>query len=238
MINRFLISKKLLGKFKIKQKNPLALSCEKITGTPRTFNTAQIKSAIDNILFVDLEENILPELAIKSIEYLLKDLFMHMHQTGLYNRQLKLWKSMANIIEVSIFKLQKGLFKKDALNAYIIDFFIDPEFQCISAIIDENKNTAEFEVYLNKIISSSNLTRLKGIFYFSNCIPNEDFISKLRLSTNSLDPIAKYESILLKTNDVRLNVISYGKKDYDDYVFNNIYPELKSFKSEESMTLQ
>ena len=237
MFNRFLISKKLLGKFKIKQKNPLALNCKKVTETPRTFNTAQIKSAIENILFVDIEENILPEITIKSIEYLLKDLFIQMHQTGLYNRQFKLWKSLANIIEISVSKLQKGLFKKSELNAYVIDLFIDPRFPCISAIIDENKNTNKFKIYLDKVISCSNLNRLKGIFYFVNYMPDEDFISKLKFHTNAFDPISKYESLLLKTNDVRLNVISY-EKETEKYVFKYIYPELKSLRAEESMTLQ
>ena len=227
MLDRFLITKKLLGKFKVKQKNPLALNCEKVIETPRAYSTTQIKSAVENILFVDIEENILPEIAIKSIEYLLQDLFTYMHQTGLYNRQFKLWKSLANIIEISVFRLQKGLFKKSELNAYVIDFFIDPKAQCISAIIDENKNTDEFKVYLDKVISSSNLHRLKGVFYFLNCIPDEQFITKLKLDTNSLDPISKYESILLQTNDVRLNVMSYHK-DNKKYAFKHIYPELKS----------
>ena len=230
MFDRFLITKKLLGKFKVKQKNQLALNCEKITGTPRAYSTAQIKGAIENILFVDIEENILPEIAIKSIEWLFKDLFIQMHQTGLYNRQFKLWKSLANIIDISVFKLQKGLLKKNELNAYVIDFFIDPEFPCTSAIIDENKNPVEFKVYLDKIISNSNLNRLKGIFYFLNFMPDEHFITRLKLDTNSLDPISKYESILLKTNDVRLNVISYKKYD-DKYVFEHIYPELRLLKN-------
>ena len=232
MFNGLLISKKLLGKFKVKQKNPLALSCEKITLTPRAYSTSQIKTAIENILFVDIEENILPEIVIKAIEYLLKDLFIHMHQTGLYNRQFKLWKSLANIIEISVFKLQKGLLKKNELDAYIIDFFIDPKFPCISVIIDENKNTAEFKVYLERVIVGSNLNRLKGIFYFSNFIPDEHFIAKLKFDTNAFDPISKYESILLKTNDVRLNVISYHKED-ERYIFKHIYPELKSLVMEE-----
>ena len=233
MFNRFLISKKLLGKFKVKQKNPLALSCEKITLTPRAYSTAQIKSAIENILFVDIEENILPEIVIKAIEYLLKDLFIHMHQTGLYNRQFKLWKSLANIIEISVFKLQKGLLKKNELNAYIIDFFIDPKFPCISVIMDENKSTDEFKVYLERVIVDSNLNRLKGIFYFSSFIPDERFIAKLKFDTNAFDPISKYESILLKTNDVRLNVISCHKEN-ERYIFKHIYPELKSLVMEES----
>ena len=231
------MSKKLLGKFKVKQKNPLTLSCERVTETPRAYSTAQIKSAIENILFVDIEENILPDVTIKSIGYILKDLFTQMHQTGLYNRQFKLWKSLANIIEISVSKMQKGLFKKTELNAYVIDFFIDPKFPCISVVIDENKNPDEFKIYLDKVISCSNLNRLKGIFYFLNCKPNERFITKLEFYTNSLDSISKYESILQKTNDVRLNVISYSK-DNERYIFKHIYPELKSVKEESGVYKQ
>ena len=234
MFNGLLISKKLLGKFKVKQKNPLALSCEKITLTPRAYSTSQIKTAIENILFINSEENSLPEIIIKAIEYLLKDLFIHMHQTGLYNRQLKLWKSLANIIEISVFKLQKGFLKKNELNAYIIDFFIDPKIPCISVIMDENNNADEFKIYLERVIVSSNLNRLKGIFYFSNFIPDKHFITKLKFYTNAFDPISKYESILLKTSDVRLNVISC-QKDNEKYNFKHIYPELKSLVMEESI---
>ncbi len=237
MFNRLLISKKLLGTFKVKQKNPLTLNCEKVTETPRAYSTAQIKSATENILLVDTEENILPEIVTKSIEYLLKDLFIQMHQTGLYNRQFKLWKSLANIIEISISRLQKGLLKKSELNAYVIDFFIDPETQCISGIIDENKNTDEFKIYLDRVVFSSNLNRLKGIFYFLNFTPDENFITKLKFYTSSSDQISKYESILLKTNDVRLNVISYHK-DNEKVAFKHFYPELKSLKHEDAITLQ
>ena len=237
MLSRFLTSKKLLGKLKVKQKNPLALNCEKVIQTPRVFSTSQIKNAVENILLVDVEENILPEVITKSIEYLLKDLFIYMHQSGLYNRQLKLWKSIASVIDISVFRLQAGFFKKKELNAYLVDFFIDPKAQCISAIIDENKNTAEFTTYLDKIISVSNLRRLKGIFYFSDSITDEHFIVKLKSLTNTFEPISKYESVILKTNDVRLNVISYHKEN-EKYDFNHIFPELKSLKSEESVTSQ
>lgn len=228
MINTLLISKKLLGKLKVKLKNPLALNCEKITETPRAFSTTQINTAIDNILFVDSEENILPDVITKSIEYLLKDLFVQMHQTGLYNRQFKLWKSIAAVTEVSVYRLQKGLFKKKELNAYLVNFYIDPKFPCISLIIDENRNTSEFKEYIEKIIKSSNLKRLKGVFYFTNSLPEEYFISKMRLLTGVNDQISKYESIVQSTNGVRLNIISYQRDD-EKLSFRHIYPELKSF---------
>lgn len=236
MLETVFISKKLLGKFSVSQKNPLALSCEKITQIPRSYSTAQIKSATENISLTNIEGNILPEIAIKSIEYLLKDLFIQMHQTGLYNRQFKLWKSLAKINSISVCRLQQGLFKKRDLNIFTVDFFIDPKHPCISVIIDENKNTNEFMLCLKKVISTSNLNRLKGVFYFVHCIPDEMFITKLKLNTNAFDPISKYESVLLKTNDVRLNVLSY-KEEGNKYNFKYVYPEIKSIKIEEAITI-
>ncbi len=236
MLETVFISKKLLGKFSVSQKNPLALSCEKITQIPRSYSTTQIKSATENILLTNIEENILPEIVTKSIEYLLKDLFIQMHQTGLYNRQFKLWKSLAKINSISVFRLQRGLFKKCDLNTCIVDFFIDPKHPCISVIIDENKNTSEFMLCLKKVIRTSNLNRLKGVFYFVHCIPDETFITRLKFDTNAFDPISKYESILLKTNDVRLNVIGY-KEEGNKYNFKYVYPEVKSIKTEEAITI-
>ena len=237
MFDRFLISKKLLGKLNVKQKNPLALNCEKVIQTPRVFSTSQIKSAVENILLVDLGENILPETVMPSIEYLLKDLFIYMHQSGLYNRQFKLWKSLAGVIEILVSKLQKGIFKKKELTTCLVDFFIDPQAPCISAIIDENKNTDGLQSYLNAVISRSNLNRLKGIFYFSNLQLDNYITAKIQSLTNSDDQISKYESILLKTRDVRLNIINYHKEG-ENYTFKHVYPELKSLKGEESITYQ
>ncbi len=227
MLNTLFILKKPLGKLTVKQKNPLALNCKKITETPRTFSTSQITNATENILLVDVEENILPEGIISSIEYLLRDLFIQMHQTGLYNRQFRLWKSMASITEISVFKLQKGFFKKKELNAYLVNLYIDPKSQCISVIIDKNKDINEFKAYIDKVIKSSNLNRLKGIFYFTNSTPDEHFINRMKLLTNVTDQISKYESIIQNTNDVRLNIVSY-QKDNEIFHFKHIYPELKA----------
>lgn len=231
MFEDILISKKEIGKFKLALKNPLGLTCEKITETPRVFNTAQIKNATENISFIDVEENILPALPPKAVEYLLKDFFLYMHQTGLYNRQFKLWRTLANITQVSISRLQKGLLKKNNLNAYMIDFFIDPKAPCIKAVIDEgspNTYTA-FKAYLSKALAGLNKDRIKGVFYFTNTGLTKDFIDELSLIIEVDDKISKYESAIQDSLDIRLNIIRFSGED-KKYDFTHVYPDLRVVK--------
>ena len=236
MFDNILISKKEISKFKVTVKNPLTLTCEKITQTPRVFNTAQIKNATENILFVDVEERIIPELLIKIIEYILKDCFLYMHQTGLYNRQFKLWKTMGNITQCSVLKLQNGLLKKKDLNVYIINFFIDPKNPCLCAIINEDDKTEsqalykDFKSNLSKTLSGTNLDRVKGVFYFLNAMPGREFITNLDFMTNAFDPISKYESMLSDIKDVRLNIINF-KCENEKYSFQHVYPEIKKLET-------
>lgn len=241
MLDNFLISKKEVIKFKVSSKNPFALNCEKVTQKPRAFNTAQIKDATENIAFLYDEEDGVSDLQKKIIEYLLKDSFLYMHQTGLYNRQFKLWKTMGNITQCSISVLQEGLLKKKDLNAYIIDFYIDPKNPCFNAVVlQDSKELIEtegfykkFKMCLLKALKSNRANRLKGIFCFLDIELSNDFITKLNLLTESNDLISKYESILSNTNDVRLNVVSFKQKDRD-YNFKHTYPQLHAMDSKKT----
>ncbi len=220
--------KKEIGKFKVSLKNSLGLTAEKVTQNPRTFNTKQIQTATDNIQLIDIEEKILPDLLQKTSEFILKDFFLFMHQTGLYNRQLKFWHSLANITQVTFFKLEKGLFKRSDLNASFIYFYIDPQFPSSCAIVD-NRHDVTFEDLKSLVFKASSGIlpgKLKGILYFLQTEPDESFINKLKLITDGFDPISKYESRFNNRN-TRLNLILW-KKDNDFFTFTHIYPELKS----------
>ncbi len=239
MIETVLIFKKEIGKFKVTLKNSLSLSSEKVTQNPRSFNTKQIQTAIENTQLIDIEEKILPDLLFKSSEYLLKDFFLYMHQTGLYNRQLKFWQSLANITQISFCKLGKGLFKKVDLNAHIVYFYIDPQAPSSCAIVDErnNINYQDFKVVLTKADTGILSKKLKGIVYFLKNEPADDFVNKLKEITNGFDPVSRYES-RLNNSPTRLNLITY-KKENEIYTFQHIFPELKSvgykLKVEESV---
>lgn len=240
MFDKFLISKNELSKFKITQKNPFDMTCEKVTQTPRIFNTTQIKAAIENVLITKSDEVTTPELTLKITEYILKDLFLSMHQSGLYNRQLKLWEIIGNVKQGSIFKLNKGLIKKKELDIYIIDFFIDPQSPCFSVVFNNdtevNNNTSSLlknlNTYILRTLMGTKADRFKGIFYLLNTMPEKGFHIGLDQMTNAFDPISRYESRITFTKDVRLNVIT-SKKENNGYTFEHIYPEVKLSKIQE-----
>jgi len=230
MLSQLLIRRKELGKIKIGRGDSLTLTCDKVTQTPRVFKTSRIQEAIDNISLLDIEEKKLPELIIKAIEFTLKDFFLYMHQTGLYNRQFKFWQAIARISQVTVYKLQKGIINKRDLNVYMLDFCIDPKFTSIRVIVNENNEDSasfrEFKAFLDKSLIL-NFGKLKGILYFTNSQVDDYFIMKLQNMTNASDPISKYESELSDTKEVRLNVVLF-KKDLEIYKFEHIYPCLRS----------
>lgn len=240
MLDSILISRKEIGKLKVGLKNPLGLTCEKIAQTPRVFTTSQIKNAIENILIVcNIDENI-PKLLLRTTEYVLKDLFLYMHQTGLYNRQFNLWSTLGHIRRISIFRMEKKFFKNRELYCYVFDLFIDEKIPCVKVVIqavDNNKNNyIDFKTYLSWAIRFSKLKRLKGVIYFiKKDVVEPRFLEKLDILTNAFDPISKYESIINKTNDLRLNVIAYKEKGSEDenYNFEHIYPEVRTITRED-----
>ena len=228
MLEQFLITKEEVYTAKVGLKNPLGLNTEKISQTPRVFNTHQIKSAAENILLLETEGKTIPHFLLSISEYLLKDFFLYMHQTGLYNRQFNLWRTLANITQISFLRLKKGLIKKQDINSWMINFFIDPSNPCICTIVSENeKNTfLDFKTCLQAALVLNNAKRLKGIFYFLRVCPESDFLSQLNEITDTSDPVSKYESIISKIKEVRLNIISY-RNENESYTYKHIFPEIK-----------
>ena len=246
MFESLLISKKEISRFKVSPKNPLVLTCEKVTQKPRIYNTSQIKNAIDNISIIDLEEKILSSFLLQSAQYVLKDFFLQMHQTGLYNRQSKLWKTLGNVTQFVVYRLEKGILKKKETNFYIIEYFIDPKSPCICAIVQDNLDTnynvndlfPDFKTYLSKVLTNIRADRIKGIFFISYLEPSFELITKLENMTSVLDPISKYESILSNTKDTRLNYIVYKSTIDEIYTFTHQYPNIKHIRSGETKVLK
>lgn len=232
MFDELFTYRKPITSFTISQKNPLAVTCEKITLTPRVFNTAQLNGATENIVFSDLNEDLIPEELIKSMEFIFKDFFVYMHQTGLYNRQFKLWKTMGSVISASVYCFCKGVIKKTELPVYVIDFFIDPKNPCITLIFDKSKeeneilNFSKFRFWVSESIKGKRGKRLKGIFYLTDKKIGDPFLFRVGSLIDCSDLISKYESLVLNTNDVRLNVILCEKKE-SSYNFRHIFPEIK-----------
>lgn len=228
MLEKFLVKKEKVGGLKLTTKRLFDVTCEKITHSPRTFNTSQIKIALENLSLTPLEaKEPVSAMLLKSAEYLTKDLFFQMHQTGLYNRQLKLWKSLGNTTEISFYELYKGLLKKKKMDVAMLDLCTASKNISISALI--NLNPCDFDLFksfLSTVINISNKKNLRGIVYFLTNKPDTGFINNLELITNASNHITKYESILTGTKDIRLNLISIEKNN-GSYNFKHIYPKIE-----------
>lgn len=226
MLEKFFIYKKEFGKYKIKPSKPFELTPEKIAQNPRSFNTSEIKIATENLQIVEQDE-CLSEKLIKLSKYIFNGFFFQMHQSGLYNRQLKLWKNIGNINQVVFYKIEKGIIKKKETNIFFVDFLTSSKSIVMRAIIPENNITdfKEFKTYL--LASLSNSGDIKGIFHFTNKELSNDFQGALDQVVDTSDQISKYESKLIGTNEIRLNIIKY-KNDGNDYSFEHIYPKIES----------
>ncbi len=241
MLDNFFISREEVNKIKVSQKNPFGLTKEKIIKSPRSFNTSQIKEAIENINLFEEREKSTPNFLFNTIKFLLGEFFLYMHQSGLYNRQLNLWKTLGNITQCKLYRLKKGLIKKQLLDTYIIDCFIDPKAPCIKVILmksSNNKDEATTKLLkdnLLRTLSSMDTKRLKGVFYILNDKIDPITLNRLDIISDAFDPIARYESILNWTEDVRLNVISY-KDNEDNCSFEHIYPQIIKATNRESLT--
>ena len=228
MLEKFLVKKEKIGELKLATKKPFDVTCEKITRSPRTFNTSEIKTALENLsLTLSETKEPLPEILLKSAEYLIKDLFFQMHQTGLYNRQLKLWKSLGNTTEISFYELSKGLIKKKGLDFSIIDLCTASKNVGVCGLIDPAPyDFTHFKSSLSTAINISNKNNLRGIVYFLTNKPDAGFINNIELITNIFDKTAKYEAILTGTRDIRLNVVSIEKNN-GSYNFKHVFPKVE-----------
>ena len=223
MLEHLFISKKEIGKLKLKVDKPFNLTPEKIAQNPRAFDPVQIKSAIDNIIYSD-KENLENPLFEEIARFIHKDFFFLSHQTGLYNRQLKLWKALGNISIISFFKLQKGLVKKNEIDVLLIEFLTSSGLISARAIFPL-KESDKCKLYLSFAIGLVNSSNLKGIFYVVHKNESDKVIKNLELKYDPSDPVSRYESIIPNTNDVRLNIISLEQEN-DKNVFEHIYPSI------------
>lgn len=229
MFYQLLNRKKEINRYKVSFKNPFNLTCEKITQTPRIYTTSQITTALENTIIEEIESKDTPKLLTKVLNYILKDFFLYMHQTGLYNRQFKLWRTLGNIKQILISRPVARFLKNKELSFYLIELSIDEIYPAISAVLEENDTNVfkEFKNSLSWILSNSNVKRLKGLLYFSpgtfNSVLTEKFSSVISSVSN---PIARYESIINETKDVRLNVINHSKLN-DSYKFVPVFPPVR-----------
>ncbi len=201
-----------------------------IVARPRLVSPQDIDEAVFNTEFEFIDcDNVIENF----IKWIMIDFFKLAHQTGLYNRQLELWKSISHIKSGELKQLSQGFFKKSYLPFYDI-FLNDSNNNCLILFTYIAQfNPLDFNNNIYKQIVSSFLNRvqhikdknnsLKGCFcLFPNDIDNlltDIFINIIKKN----DPLLDYEARLPQPIDVPLNIVSFLNETNS---YKLIYPEL------------
>jgi hypothetical protein len=98
-------------KLAVKSVAETAFSLHRVTANPRQCSPTDLQRSADNLKLEPLTADV-PEAPLALVHYLLTDFFAQFHRTGLYNRQLALWESLARICEVHIERLKEGVMAK------------------------------------------------------------------------------------------------------------------------------
>ncbi len=186
---------------------------------PRSLSPDELKEACNNTR-LEFTQDLEPALEL-TLNFLLKNFFYTMHQTGLYNPQKRLWSSIAQTKKIKIKKFKK-LSKKEKETASVYDAILEDSFgKFILARIVMPSTTMELPG-LNDLLSNIN-SRCIGLFYVSNQPYTEKSMAKVREKTNYQDFFDKYRSPI--GENASLDLIQYTG-DESKMNFKLVHPNL------------
>lgn len=186
---------------------------------PRSLSPDQLKEACNNI---GLNFSKLVDIKIElSLNFLLRNFFYLMHQTGLYNPQRRVWTLLAQTKKIKI-KEYKKIPKKEKDTTKIYDAILEDSFgkYAIARIVLPG---SRMELPgLNELLSVNN-NRCVALFYLSPEPYPDRILAKIREKTNNQDFYDKYKSPI--NENCSLDLFQYSS-DESQVSFKLVHPNL------------
>lgn len=214
----------------IKPIDPEAYNHGTVTQSPRTATARDLESACAN-LEITADAGI-PYFVKDFAWFLLCNYFVEAHQSGLYNRQIKLWESLSKVTELQCKTLEKGFISKTKLPVHeiavltqnkqpvVMALYIEPSYRSHgsaggsdSAYLDLVRN---FLARVAKVQARLGAQGIKGIFIIAPApFPDEllRYVLKAVGAENPMDPVARFDSLLPAPYYVHINLIEHGIPD-------------------------
>jgi hypothetical protein len=186
----------------------------------RSYSPDRLKDVCNNIKFnpsqeIDPIENI-------TIQFVFRNLFYIMHQTGLYNPQRKLFNHIASVERVEIKEFKK-LTKSQKEAGKISDiYFYGLNGKYILLRLEHPASELDF-VALPNLFSDANNPRCVSAIYVSNKIPSEPIVEMIRSKTSYKNLMERYRSPL--NDHASFNFISYQASP-NSVVYKLLHPDL------------
>jgi len=165
-------------------------SIDDVLYEPRSWSPDDLKDACNNLSF-DSSQSI-GEFENLTIQYIIRNFFFILHQTGLYNPQKKLWTQLAQTKKITI-KPYKKIPRKERENTKINDIIFEDtnrKFILVRLVYPGSQlNFAGFKPLIASIPS-----RCVGLFYITDQEPDSKTLSLIKTKTNAGDFFDKYRS--------------------------------------------
>lgn len=230
-------------KLSISNEDESSFTLHSVAMAPRRCTPLDLAAAVRNLRidFQDENEDDIAKLSKKIVHYLLTDFFVLAHRTGLYNRQLKLWESLATVSDVHMSQLQQGFFKKVDLPVWDLPMSDNKKRTKLLVRLVFDQPNAEFDLSNEKgckaLLANTVLRaeRLKvessafcGVLLFCPEPAAEYVRSCMPAVTAVDDPVARYDARLLALPDVSIDLFQYGS-DADELQL--LHPSLQKANS-------
>lgn len=201
----------------IKNRDPEAYNLGTIVQNPRGCTSIDVAAAASNLVFEPVGACASSEhcaLVLDLVRFLFQDFFNRSHQTGLYNRQMRLWQVFSKVERVEFKQLEGGFFSRNLKPALQVAFKSQTGHVLFQALVvlggtDQFNLVQDFLTQAAKIQGRQGSYILRGIFIVQS-EPSE--LEKTRQyllkATNGEDPVARYDSCLPSPFFVHANLLS------------------------------
>lgn len=186
---------------------------------PRSYSHESLCDACNNIKFnaseeIDPIENI-------TIQFIFRNFFYILHQTGLYNPQRKLFAHIAGVEKIEIEEYTK--FDKTNENAKVSDlYFYDIHGKYLLLRLEHPNANIDFAALPKLFIEAKN-KNCSGALYLSNQMLDQKTLNFIREKTNFDDAMYKYTSPIF--DDVSFDFIHY-QANTDSLCYKMLHPDI------------
>lgn len=212
----------------IKNSDPEAYNLGTIIQSPRTCTAIDVRQACANLDFVPPGEGVERSALVESfVRYIFTQYFVLAHQSGLYNRQMRLWQVFSKVEKVEFKQVTSGMVSRNFEPAYELAFRTSSNHVVFLALLLESSLTLmpakerhnkelnlvkDFVVRVAKLQVRQSGGVLRGIFIGSPD-PGEPTLNYLVKETGGTDPVAKFDCYMGSPLQVHVNFIGYSPVD-------------------------
>lgn len=192
-----------------------AYSLHSVVSDPRAVKPYDVQAACNNIILST--EGKKPSLDVASlVSFIFGGYFQLAHRTGLYNRQRKLWDSLARITAAKVQVARQGVIVPVKLPVIDLEFYNGQNDLLIMARLVKAQRRKDFEkrahgyfkTFVKKVTNTqAKKQTLQGAFI---CFPSPAPVAVIHTMgklIGSNDPVSRYESRLPLPADISLNIL-------------------------------